>query len=101
MNRPELSVRVVAQERGVPCQVAVTTAFRTGSPLVASTIVPEMTPRPPGCAKAVEHSSRSNPADAITSDFRRREPSKKFPQPEIARVRPTDLLPLSWPFPGR
>ena len=37
-------MRLVAHERGVPCQVKVTIALRTGSLFDASTTLPEMTP---------------------------------------------------------
>ena len=37
-------MRLVAQERGVPCQVTVTIALRTGSPFAGSMATPEITP---------------------------------------------------------
>src|ERR1700691_3315859 len=53
LNCPEPSVRLVAQERGVPCQVRVTIALRTGSLFEASTTLPEMTAVPGAWAKAI------------------------------------------------
>ncbi len=46
-------MRVVAQARGVPRQVAVTIALRTGSPLETSMTVPEMMPCAAVCASQV------------------------------------------------
>jgi hypothetical protein len=46
-------VRLVAQERGVPCQVKVTIALRTGSLLDASATLPEMTAVPGAWARAI------------------------------------------------
>jgi hypothetical protein len=77
-------VRVVAQERGVPCQVAVTTAFRTGSLVDASTTAPEITPWPDGCAKVGAHTtykSRESLARAIVF-IRRQLRAGKFQQSE-------------------
>jgi hypothetical protein len=45
-------VRLVAHERGVPCQVKVTIALRIGLLFDASTTFPEMTPVPGVWAKA-------------------------------------------------
>ncbi len=53
LNCPELSVRLVAHERGTPCQVKVTIALRTGWLFEASTTLPEMTLAPCVWAKAV------------------------------------------------
>ena len=46
-------MRLVAQERGVPCQVKVTIALRTGSLLDACTTLPEMTAVPGVWASAI------------------------------------------------